>query len=267
MAGRSAGRGSSGSRSSRSRRSSCSRSSSRRSSRRPNEERSRRPNTVPLSKLHALIQILIRNSTGRRERSTRPNRSTPTTIPTTIPPYRRRIHNQRPRRRPKSGQQLHARQFPRLRPLTLVIRQPLLRTPTLFRRIVRTSFVEPRVPQPVLGVLIRNPPQQALEQHLRAHAARELLILEQVRQLRAGGQTQEPGLQVGGAQDVASGVLGVGDRDAVVDGAEEGGVDGGVRVEGVAEAVEGAACAWCGEVRADCGFDGGFVRAGGSSGG
>jgi hypothetical protein len=59
--------------------------------------------------------------------------------------------------------------------------------------------------------------------------------------LRTGGQTQEPGLQVGvqrgvggggtgGAYDVASGVLGVGDRDAVVDGAEEGGVDGGVRV-------------------------------------
>jgi hypothetical protein len=118
-------------------------------------------------------------------------------------------------------------------------------------------------------VLIRNPPQQPLEQYLRAHAARELLVREQVCQLRAGRQTQEPGLQVGvqrdvggggggagGPQDVAAGVLGVGDRDAVVDGAEEGGVDGAVWVEGVAEGVEGAGCVWWGEVRADGGFDG-----------
>lgn len=122
-------------------------------------------------------------------------------------------------------------------------------------------------------MLIRHPSQQALEQRLRAHAARELLILEQVRQLRAGRQAQEPRLQVrvqrgvgggaGGPQDVAPGVLCVWDRDAVVEGAEEGGVDGGVWVEGVAEAVEGAACAWCGEVRADGGFDCWFVGAGG----
>jgi hypothetical protein len=117
-------------------------------------------------------------------------------------------------------------------------------------------------------VPIRNPPQQPLKQHLRSHAARELLILEQIRQLRTRGQTQEPGLQVsvqrgvgggggaGGPQDVAPGVLGVGDRDAMVDGAEEGRVDGAGRVEGRAEAVEGAACAWWGEVRADGGFDG-----------
>jgi hypothetical protein len=54
---------------------------------------------------------------------------------------------------------------------------------------MRTRFVEPRVPQPVLGVLIRNPPQQPLEQHLRSHAARQLFVLEQIRQLRAGRQT------------------------------------------------------------------------------